>query len=248
MPASREANGRAKLTEIEVAEIRDALDQGVLQKELAKRYGVAQTTISQIKLNKHWVSSQPRLIHRFNSRPIEERFWKKVNKSSPTECWLWMGAKHPDGYGQICKDGQSVHAHRIAWELTYGEIPKGMSVLHRCDQPSCVNPTHLFLGNQIDNIKDMCSKKRDKHPRGENHVGAKLTIIQVSEIRGALRNNYKGLVPQLAMKYGVSIGAIRGIKSNRTWKEERVEARQPRGCGETGENTRGDNGLRVVFV
>lgn len=91
---------------------------------------------------------------------VEERFWNKVAKRSAGECWEWRGKLHPDGYAQFRVDGIETLVHRFSWELHYGAIPKEMCVLHRCDKPSCVNPNHLFLGTQKDNMQDASHKGR----------------------------------------------------------------------------------------
>lgn len=94
-------------------------------------------------------------------KTIAERFWPKVKKTDG--CWLWMGGKSDSGYGRFGlgtrKDGIAI-AHRVAWELINGPIPEGMLLLHRCDTPSCVNPGHLFLGSQQENMMDCHQKKR----------------------------------------------------------------------------------------
>ena len=89
---------------------------------------------------------------------LEHRFWKKVRRPARQgECWLWLGASVPKGYGRIRVGGRSegaVYAHRVSWEISFGKIPKDMYVLHRCDNPKCVNPAHLFLGTALDNAQD----------------------------------------------------------------------------------------------
>lgn len=108
-----------------------------------------------------------RRIGRF-ARPFAERFWEKVDRRSPDECWPWLGrARTSFGYGAfaIGRD-RANRAHRIAWELTNGPVPVGLSALHRCDNPPCCNPAHLFLGTQADNIADMVAKGRHR-PRGK---------------------------------------------------------------------------------
>lgn len=96
------------------------------------------------------------------------RFRARVRVSS--ECWEWTGGRYWDGYGHLRHMGRSLKAHRVAWELFCGPIPAGLSVLHRCDNPPCVRPDHLWLGTQSDNIKDMVNKGRNVAPKGERHM------------------------------------------------------------------------------
>jgi hypothetical protein len=85
-----------------------------------------------------------------------ERFWNKVYKTE--SCWLWVGAKTPKGYGQFCHEGKIRRAHRLAYVLAFGEIPAELFVCHKCDNPSCVRPKHLFLGTNRDNVMDAIAK------------------------------------------------------------------------------------------
>lgn len=97
------------------------------------------------------------------SGPFEERFWAKVDKGDG--CWEWTGGRANRGYGHVEPvRGQNRSAHRVSWELTNGPIPDGLWVLHRCDNPPCVRPSHLFLGTHADNMRDMEAKGRGKHP------------------------------------------------------------------------------------
>jgi hypothetical protein len=107
-------------------------------------------------------------------------FWKKVNKNGPTmphmktPCWPWVAFRKKCGYGRFLLKGKSFLAHRIAWTLTNGQIPHdgsyhGLCVCHKCDNPSCVNPAHLFLGTHTENMRDMGAKGRKVVARGDNH-------------------------------------------------------------------------------
>lgn len=91
----------------------------------------------------------------------KERFFINVNKTDT--CWIWMGAKNPQGYGSFYTGSRSVGAHRFSWELEKGEIPDGMFVCHMCDNPACVNPAHLWLGTHQQNMEDMKNKDRRPH-------------------------------------------------------------------------------------
>ena len=93
--------------------------------------------------------------------PLPERYWRRVTKSAESDCWGWMGATDGRGYGAISGVGNAPKkAHRVSWEIHFGSIPAGMGVLHKCDNPKCSNPAHLFLGTQRDNCRDMASKGR----------------------------------------------------------------------------------------
>jgi hypothetical protein len=142
--------------------------------------------------NKGWVKGQPlRFVHGHNSKgvpsplkgksrfplTIEERFWNRVDKNGPlhpilkTPCWEWTGTVNVQGYGDMSVEGKHVGAHRLSYQLHNGSIPKGLHVLHKCDNRICTNPEHLFIGTQSENVKDMGKKKRwkNQHSAGENH-------------------------------------------------------------------------------
>ena len=99
--------------------------------------------------------------------PAAPRFWSCVTKTDG--CWLWIGARHPRGYGNLSVRGHRRYAHRFSWELHVGPIPPGLEVCHRCDNPACVRPDHLFLGSQADNLADMWRKGRGRSPFARAH-------------------------------------------------------------------------------
>jgi hypothetical protein len=88
------------------------------------------------------------------------RFWAKVSKGDG--CWIWTGSRNPKGYGRLNTGNRVRLAHAISWELSHGAVPDGLWVLHRCDNPPCVRPDHLWLGTAADNTADMVAKGRQR--------------------------------------------------------------------------------------
>jgi hypothetical protein len=132
-------------------------------------------------------------------------------------CWLWLGATDGEGYGYLKrrKNGKQygIKAHRHIWEFFNGKIPIGMNALHRCDIPLCVNPNHIFLGTQTDNVRDMESKGRAVHFSGEKNGRAKLSEDQVCEIRKSkLPSRHLGRI------YNVSKTQILRIRKGLSWQ------------------------------
>ena len=140
-------------------------------------------------------------------KSLEERFWDKVDKSGLNGCWIWTAHCNRGGYGTM----EGTIASRVSWELANGTIPIGLDVCHHCDNPPCVNPTHLFLGSASDNLKDSVRKGRLDHS-GEKNSNAKLTPSLVQEIRNKDLPQRK-----LAKMFGVSKGTIYYIQKNITW-------------------------------
>lgn len=160
------------------------------------------------------------------ARPAEdpvERFWSFVKKTSI--CWNWTGSKFSGGYGQFSIGGKNKRAHRFSYELHTGGIPAGSLICHTCDNTSCVNPGHLFLGTWKTNAQDMISKGRKACTAGERNGQSKITKQKADRIRRLyLKNTSAGRYSRkeysqdkLAMKFGLSQGAVHKIITGKTW-------------------------------
>jgi hypothetical protein len=153
------------------------------------------------------------------TRPLRERFSAFVDQTAdPSQCWPWRGSLNPAGYGQI-QDYvgdryRPVLAHRVAWELVNGPIPDGLFACHKCDNPPCCNPGHLFLGTPLDNVQDMIAKQRQT--RGRDRPHSKLTDDQIREIRATPRTPGSG--QRLAERFGVHHVTISEIRLRKTWR------------------------------
>lgn len=146
-----------------------------------------------------------------------KRFWKHVRKLTSNVCWFWT-ASTVKGYGQIGSGGtggRMLKAHRVSWEIHKGEIPGGMWVLHSCDTPLCVNPSHLFLGTAVDNNRDMVEKGRQTRGSRVRHRTS-LTEAQVFRIKILLRSGARRV--EIAKKFHVTKNAIDMISSGRSWR------------------------------
>lgn len=144
-------------------------------------------------------------------------FWSKVDKGrNPDACWSWQARRNAHGYGSVVRWRRLWLAHRLAYEMTVGPIPNAMHVLHRCDNPACVNPAHLFLGTQADNVRDMVAKGRKVTASGEKAGGSKLTVAQVQEIRSR-RTDGETLLA-IANDYGISDALVSYIANRKAWK------------------------------
>jgi hypothetical protein len=159
---------------------------------------------------------------------LEYRFWDKVDKNGPIpvhcpelgNCWVWKRAKNEHGYGDFRTFGDHDKAHRVAWQIKHGGITKKVFVLHKCDNPACVNPSHLFTGTQKDNIQDMIRKGRHGYTPhyGENNGYSKLTWEKVREIRLLfLKGGFTHIA--LAHKFGVSRPCICQVVNHKHWIE-----------------------------
>lgn len=156
---------------------------------------------------------------RSKRRPLAERFWEKVDRpDDPSACWIWVGTRLVSGYGCIRVDARTRRAHQVAYELVNGPIPEGIGyhgtcVLHRCDIPLCVNPSHLFLGTQRDNMLDRDAKGRGL--RGETVGVAKLTDAKVRAIR--LHHGMGMTQRDLGVMFGINQSNISRVCRAETW-------------------------------
>lgn len=149
-----------------------------------------------------------------------DRFWAKVDTSAgPEGCWPWTGARDPDGYGRFrASDGRTVLAHRESLALAGRPAAPGQAACHSCDNPPCVNPAHLSVAAQAENLADMDRKgrRRGAPPIGEQHHSARLTEDLVREIRA--RSAEGTNQPTLAAMYGVRQSSISKLLLGRTWR------------------------------
>lgn len=143
----------------------------------------------------------------------EDRFWSHTVPEPNTGCILWTATCGRRGYGLFWDGTKLAVAHRYAWLITNGPIAQGLNVCHKCDTCSCVNPDHLFLGTQKQNMHDMIAKGRKVVVRGENSKHAKLNEERVREIRNS-RLSWRAF----EAKYGVSQGTVSDVRCGRTWK------------------------------
>jgi hypothetical protein len=143
---------------------------------------------------------------------IRDRFWAKVAKSE--SCWTWTAALNDSGYGSFRFDGWMRGAHRVAWIFTFGH-PGELHVLHKCDNRRCVNPAHLYLGTNADNVADRVCKGRSSSGKGEHHGRAKLVAADIPAIRRRLASG--DFQKDIAKDYGVSQPCIGYLARRVTW-------------------------------
>lgn len=179
-----------------------------------------------------------------------KRFWSKVRRSEG--CWIWLARRDKDGYGEFQLNGRKERAHRVAWRMWRDEvIPEGLFVLHVCDNPSCVKPSHLFLGNAIENVRDRDRKGRGNAGRGARHgtkthphriargdrSGPRLhpgsyrgerngqAKLQEKDVREILRLRAEGFtLAKLGAKFGISPQHVAKITKGRRWRHIGVQS------------------------
>jgi hypothetical protein len=141
------------------------------------------------------------------------RYWKYVIKGEgPDDCWGWAKSKDPDGYGQLQVGDIPWRAHRISFVIHFGSSPAGMMVLHRCDNPECSNPTHLFPGTNADNMADCKAKGRRTVQRGIARGQAKLNDAAVRDIRTSPQT-----LDKIRQKYGISLSLASLVRRREIW-------------------------------
>jgi hypothetical protein len=153
--------------------------------------------------------------HQNHGLSLHERFLARVNKTA--KCWEWTGSLNGKGYGQIytAERNGPMLAHRLSYELHCGPVPEGAHVLHKCDNPICVRPGHLFLGDQAMNMADKMAKKRHRYgvSRGEAHGCSLLTEEQVRAIRASTGPSHL-----VAPQFGISARQVRAIRNREVWR------------------------------
>lgn len=166
------------------------------------------------------------LIDEITKEVIDKFNSKLIIPSDQHACWDWSGNKDTNGYGRLYRDPRQspFYAHRLSYQIYRGAIPSGMEVCHSCDNPSCTNPHHLFLGTHKDNVHDMIKKgrARGKGLSGEANPSAILTWEKVNKIRAEYSGRYKGgmTLKKLAEKYDVHFSTIGLIIQGKIWREK----------------------------
>lgn len=143
------------------------------------------------------------------------RFHPKIEIRNTDECWPWTGSLTNSGYGKTSRGGKTLLAHRVAYEDVNGQIPDQLQVLHRCDNPPCCNPAHLFLGTQADNLADCRAKGRTVVRRGSEHWAAKITEDQVREIRRLCSSGTTQRA--VAQRFGINQSQISRLLRGEAW-------------------------------
>ena len=148
-------------------------------------------------------------------RPLSDRFWEKVKTQGENDCWWWIASLDTRGYGNIGSDGGKplMRAHRVAYQLMVGPIPPGLVVCHSCDNRACVNPRHLFVGTQRENVRDMIRKGRRRSYAGEGAPSAKLSNDQVIAIRIDQRRTQ-----DIISTYQISSSTVYSIRAHQSWR------------------------------
>jgi hypothetical protein len=155
-------------------------------------------------------------------KPSVTRFWTHVDQRGAEDCWPWMACRQASGHGQFTvttRPRKLMPAHRFMWTLVHGPIPDVMKVCHTCDHGWCVNPAHLFIGTQADNLRDC--REKGRHMHGERHYKAKVTAETVRTIRAAVTAGERRAA--VGARCGVTRKYVDQIMSGRTWRHLSIE-------------------------
>lgn len=156
-------------------------------------------------------------IRKLSEEEFVSRFWERTDVMGEDDCWVWKGYIKKEGYGQVSHQGKNVLAHRVSYTISIGEIPEGLLVLHKCDNPPCVNPKHLFIGTEADNMRDRDIKGRGNQPKGEKSGTHKLTETKVKQIRDKYSTG-EFTKRELGREFGVTPENIHSIVRRETWR------------------------------
>jgi hypothetical protein len=219
-PTMIEFNGKSQIIKDWAEEL--GISSALVCWRIAKGWPLERVLCAEREFHKPWVSI--RRTQKTKNKAVANKRGSALNRWSADErfhwsyicdietgCWIWIRCTTEGGYGRFNVDGRRTAAHRFSWRRYRGELPPAMCILHRCDNPACVNPEHLRMGTQEENLIDMVQKER--HARGERHWRALLTGDQARLIKAA-----GGTLREVARQYGVSRSAIMDIRRGATWR------------------------------
>jgi hypothetical protein len=200
----------AKLTDSDAIKIHELMSNGAKTEDVASSYGVTVSLVRQIctgRARKHLN------LPFIGQIPMHKRFDEFIAINSETGCHEWLAGKNNKGYGILGYEGGKMLSHRFAWERKNGKIPKGMCCLHKCDNPACNNPDHLFLGTHYENMMDRDAKNRGS--LGSRNAMAKVNETIAKEIDDLLRSGMR--VFEVAKKTGYNEDIVHNILRGKTW-------------------------------
>jgi len=200
----------AKINDNDAIEIHRLMESGARTADVAEKYNISTTLVRMICTGK----GRPHLGLSFLGHiPAHKRFDEYIHVNQETGCHEWLGVKNNKGYGMLGYEGKRKLSHRLAWERIHGKIPEGLCCLHKCDNPACNNPDHLFLGTHYQNMMDRDAKNRGS--LGSRNSMAKVNDDIVREIDSLLRSGMR--VFHVAEKVGVNQDIVHNILRGKTW-------------------------------